>query len=139
MIDTWTTRDGEDLLISEMETSHIKNCINYLRVNPMCDGYGPDIDCIYFEEDHELTAMYIKAFEEELARRESEEKIKNNIWDENLIETVNEIKGLIDGDWSWGYNPQCKYIDIRIDMRDGGFVIRDRDGNRINMEQLKKQ
>jgi hypothetical protein len=41
--------------------------------------------------------------------------------------------------WSWAHNPQCKYVDFRIDMRDGGFVMKDQTGNRINLEQLMWQ
>jgi hypothetical protein len=38
--------------------------------------------------------------------------------------------------WSWAYNSDCKYVDLRIDMRDGGFVMTNRKGERINLEQL---
>ena len=33
----------------------------------------------------------------------------------------------------------CKYIEIRFDMRDGGFTLRNKEGERINLEQLKWQ
>lgn len=33
MFTTWTTREGKQLKISEMETSHIQNCIAMLRRN----------------------------------------------------------------------------------------------------------
>lgn len=41
--------------------------------------------------------------------------------------------------WSWAYNPGCKYVNLRIDMRDGGFVMTNQNGERINLEQLKWQ
>ena len=41
--------------------------------------------------------------------------------------------------WSWSKNLGCKYVDIRIDMRDGGFVVLNREGERICLEQLKWQ
>lgn len=48
-----TTRDGEQLKIREMETSHIKNCINY------------------FEDDHDVSAL-----KKELKRRLTHTKTK---------------------------------------------------------------
>lgn len=42
--------------------------------------------------------------------------------------------------WSWASNSYCKYIDVRIDMRDGGCIIRGRDGAlRISPERLAWQ
>lgn len=44
----WTTRDGTILRISEMETSHIRNAINYFAEDADCDvepeGYYDLID-----------------------------------------------------------------------------------------------
>lgn len=44
-----------------------------------------------------------------------------------------------DKGWIWTRNPRCKYIDLRIDMRDGDFVLLDRSGQRISIEELEKQ
>lgn len=41
--------------------------------------------------------------------------------------------------WSWAYNPDCKYIDLRFDMRDGGFVMRADEEGRISLDQLQYQ
>ena len=41
--------------------------------------------------------------------------------------------------WSWARNSRCKYIGIRIDMRDGHCMITDRDGKAITWEQLEYQ
>lgn len=41
--------------------------------------------------------------------------------------------------WSWAKNSRCKYVSLRIDMRDGDFVLLDREGNRITIEDLKRQ
>jgi hypothetical protein len=41
--------------------------------------------------------------------------------------------------WDWTKNFDCKYIDIRIDMRDGGFILRNREGKRIELKDLKHQ
>lgn len=39
-------------------------------------------------------------------------------------------------DWSWARNWNCKYINLRIDMRDGGFILTNDKQQRINLEQL---
>lgn len=71
-----------------------------------------------------------------------EEKIKNNIWERpnTLEEIVEFIKQSTkeDSDWSWARNSNCKYIDLRIDMRDGGFILSAK-GKRISLNQLKWQ
>ena len=41
--------------------------------------------------------------------------------------------------WFWYKNSKCKYIDLRIDMRDGAFTLRDREGDLISIEQLEQQ
>lgn len=44
--------------------------------------------------------------------------------------------------WSWARNMDCKYVDLRIDMRDGGFVLVARDGAekaRISLKMLEWQ
>lgn len=37
--DTWTTKDGTEIPISEMTTSHIKNCIRMLNNVENADGW----------------------------------------------------------------------------------------------------
>lgn len=73
-------------------------------------------------------------------------KIQSNVWHdrEEFDSVVNTLKELSDENnednhWSWARNTECKYIDIRIDMRDGGFIFMDRTGQRINLDQLKWQ
>jgi hypothetical protein len=41
--------------------------------------------------------------------------------------------------WSWTKNSKCKYINVRIDMRDGMCILEDRDGNQISIEKLEHQ
>lgn len=41
--------------------------------------------------------------------------------------------------WSWARNWDCKYINLRFDMRDGGFVLTNSKDERICLEQLKWQ
>ena len=65
--------------------------------------------------------------------------VERNEWFERhqLDEVLAVIKELTKSgkEWTWARNTQCKYIDIRIDMRDGGFVLKDRSG-RISLKQL---
>ena len=77
---------------------------------------------------------------------EFDAKVDRNEW-HNLselpewISTINRLTDKKSG-WSWAYNTECKYIDIRVDMRDGGFVVLSRegeDGRRISLEHLKWQ
>jgi hypothetical protein len=43
-------------------------------------------------------------------------------------------------DWTWCRNSGCKYLTIRIDTRDGGYVrIADRDGSVISLHDLAHQ
>ena len=41
--------------------------------------------------------------------------------------------------WSWSRNWNCKYIELRFDMRDGGFVLLNDLKERICIEQLEYQ
>lgn len=67
-----------------------------------------------------------------------EEKEKENIWDH--IDSFLKIYKLVkEKKWSWIFSSNCKYVNLRIDMRDGGCIIMDRDGKRISPEQLEYQ
>lgn len=75
---------------------------------------------------------------------EFEKQVNCNRWHDReefneVIETIKKLSVEDDYSWSWAKNWDCKYVDIRIDMRDGGFVLTDREGKRINLEQLKWQ
>lgn len=48
----WVTKDGKELKISEMETSHIKNCIRFIH-----------------KKDDDFFLGYIPVFRSELERR----------------------------------------------------------------------
>lgn len=41
--------------------------------------------------------------------------------------------------WTWAYNSQCKYVDVRVDMRDGHCILVDRHGNPIKLDDLERQ
>lgn len=80
-------------------------------------------------------------------------KLASNKWETNLDEVISFIKeasadpiydahgGAIPGKlyWSWVSNMRSKYVSLRFDMRDGAFVILDRNGERISFEELKWQ
>jgi hypothetical protein len=66
------------------------------------------------------------------------DKIANNVWD-HVADVMPTLKAASKGEWTWFNNWPCKYIELRIDMRDGGCLIRDREGNRIDPETLRHQ
>ena len=53
-----------------------------------------------------------------------------------ITEVVNSS---LKGNWDWFRNSRCKYINLRIDMRDGNCLIKDRDEELITLEQLRYQ
>lgn len=61
-----------------------------------------------------------------------------NVW-HNIRPVIDIIQKMFAGKWLWFNNSNCKYIDIRIDMRDGGCIIKDNNGTRISPEELDKQ
>jgi hypothetical protein len=87
--------------------------------------------------------------------QEYEAMVKANVWHsrEELDLFVAVIKRLSDerkftpdgnftedsNRWSWARNGRCKYVTLHIDMRDGGFVLQDRNGERISLDQLRYQ
>ena len=61
-----------------------------------------------------------------------------NVWD-HVDDALAVIELARAGKWNWCENTQCKYIELRIDMRDGGCIVKDREGKRIDPETLRKQ
>jgi hypothetical protein len=66
------------------------------------------------------------------------EYTKANIWN-HIRELLPILKRVNNRTWLWIENPDCKYIDVRIDMRTLHCVILDNNGNRILPEQLAYQ
>lgn len=64
--------------------------------------------------------------------------IANNVW-HHLSDVLPTLKAASRGHWTWYNNFRCKYIELRIDMRDGGCIVRDSKGERIDPETLRKQ
>lgn len=49
------------------------------------------------------------------------------------------LKVVYDPNWGWAYNDTCKYINLRIDMRDKHALVFDRDDNPITVAKLAHQ
>lgn len=66
------------------------------------------------------------------------EKMISNTWD-HFGDILPTLKAISRGDWYWGANQRCKYIEIRIDTRDGGCLLFDSKRVRISPEQFAHQ
>lgn len=55
---------------------------------------------------------------------------------DDVVAIVNDS---INDKWHWYENFDCKYIELRIDMRDGHCVIANRYGKSITLDDLKYQ
>jgi hypothetical protein len=49
------------------------------------------------------------------------------------------LRDLVGSDWQWHRNTKCKYVSIRVDMRDGCAVLLDRHGNVIDEQAVRWQ
>lgn len=73
------------------------------------------------------------------------EKSAINSWDSidmlrRIIEIAENGENYSDHNhWSWVRNTSCKYLDIRVDMRDGGCIVKDGNGERIGIDALNWQ
>jgi len=56
-----------------------------------------------------------------------------------VTSVIKILKSLKTKGWCWSRNSKCKYIEIRIDMRDQNCILKDRDGNFITLKQLEEQ
>ncbi len=65
-------------------------------------------------------------------------KMQSNTWD-HFGDILPTLKAISRGDWYWGANSRCKYIEIRLDTRDGGCILYDRERVRISPEQFAHQ
>lgn len=69
----WETKDYQKIRIEDMETSHIKNTINYLkRHTDFYDEMGGsawDIDSYWYEDNSHLVDKKIEELEYELNKR----------------------------------------------------------------------
>jgi hypothetical protein len=55
---------------------------------------------------------------------------------EKIVEVIEQSRAK---KWLWPLNWDCKYIVLRIDMRDGHCVIMDRNQKPITLAELQRQ
>jgi len=55
---------------------------------------------------------------------------------DGVMEVIQKMR---ENKWLWPFNSRCKYITLRLDMRDGHCVMRDRRGNIISLADLNRQ
>lgn len=67
-----------------------------------------------------------------------EVKVKNNVWD-SMLDILKILRDVRHGKWFWYRNSQFKYVNIRVDMRDGRCIFLDNNGNRVDIENIKYQ
>lgn len=65
-------------------------------------------------------------------------KIANNQWD-HINDFIPVFRAAMAGRWSWFENMDCKYVELWIDMRDGGCLIKNRRRERISPAKLAYQ
>ena len=53
-----------------------------------------------------------------------------------VLDVINKVKTR---EWMWIKNSKCKYVNLRIDMRDGHCLIFDGDNNHIELKDLEFQ
>lgn len=61
-----------------------------------------------------------------------------NRWD-SIQDFITVLQAARSGQWHWPMNTRCKYVELRVDMRDGGCIIKDREGKRITPAELAYQ
>ena len=60
-----------------------------------------------------------------------------NLWHRKVISFLQELKPNSDGTgWSWASNSKFKYVNIRVDTRNGNFLIFDDEHRRVSTEQV---
>ncbi len=75
---------------------------------------------------------------DDVAADELEQKKANNRWD-SISDFKSVLDLMFDNKWEWTKNFRCKYVGLRVDMRDGGCLLFDRNGVRISPQQLAYQ
>lgn len=100
---------------------------------------------VQFNWQVRVVALFLQISEQEVRERfttdatEEREILAPPVKWVNFDEVVGVINRMRQGLWMWVWNTRCKYIELRIDMRDGHCIIRDKDGKRITVEQLQYQ
>lgn len=118
------------------------------RVQAIAEVIGPDINeghlWRYEKPKREAPYKPVPGVDTYPTDELLEDKVKHNLWHhrEELYDVIKAIQKLSVHDnreWSWSRNWSCKYVDIRFDMRDGAFTLRNKEGERISLKQLNWQ
>lgn len=59
----------------------------------------------------------------------------SNEWEHDIGAFAKLLQDNADNHW-WGMDTKLKYLNVRVDTRDGGFVLFDRDNNRISPDRV---
>lgn len=57
----------------------------------------------------------------------------------SIDEVIKILEKMKREEWTWMANSKCKYLNLRVDMRDGHCVIRDRNNSPITLDELNFQ
>lgn len=90
-----------------------------------------------FESNHPLNVVCPACFSSN-PKLSTSEKSRMNLWDK-WADFQRVMDAMLRDEWCWSRNVECKYVELRIDMRDGGCIISDRNGKRISPEHLAWQ
>lgn len=58
----------------------------------------------------------------------------DDFWHSNVEEFVSMVAG---NPGFWRLDPQMKYLELRIDTRNGDFTLKDRDGNFVHPNDVQ--
>ena len=56
-----------------------------------------------------------------------------------LEDVVADVRKVLEEDWEWTSNVRCKYVGIRVDMRDGKAILLDRNYVHLPLKDLQRQ
>lgn len=83
MENIWKTRNGKEIKVKDMATSHILNCIRCIeegRIQFIVNvGWAQDNDYIEYIDDDFARERWIKIFNKELERRNQDAKTRISI------------------------------------------------------------
>lgn len=99
----------------------------------MSEASNPPSDSSASERPVERPAAAIEASSLTVTQKQAA-----NVWD-HIDDVLPVIELARAGKWVWFENSRCKYIEIRIDLRDGGCILKDREGQRIDPATLRHQ
>ncbi len=108
------------------------------QTEPTCDGYEPSAIEVWNRRTPQPTKAQAGAVPQHQPTPDVQAKMAVNQWD-HFGDILPTLKAISRGDWYWGANSRCKYIEIRLDTRDGGCLLFDRERVRISPAQFSHQ